>query len=109
MGPVQWVNKEEQPETHHRQKMTENRAARGCGNYVVSNGDSEGRHEETNCVVNPEATERCAPRSRNDLGHKIPHRIGKHREDNAAADVPATDVQIGEPGLKKWEDKLEDH
>src|SRR5882724_3168332 len=89
--------------------MTEDRAARGCGDNVVSNGGGKGRHEETNSVVNPKTAERCAPRTGNELGYKIPDRIGKHREDNAADSVPGTDVQIGEPGPKKWQDKLEDH
>src|SRR2546430_14514874 len=39
----------------------------------------------------------------------MPDRIGKHREDNAADNVPSTDIQIGEPSFKKWQDKLEDH
>src|SRR5882762_4822516 len=89
--------------------MTEDRATGGCGDNVVSDGGSKGRHEQTNSVVNPETAERCAPRSRNELGYKIPDRIGKHREDNAADNVPGTDIQIGEPSFKKWQDKLEDH
>ena len=59
--------------------------------------------------MNPETAERCAPRTGNQLGYKIPDRIGKHREDNAADNVPSTDIQIGEPSFKKWQDKLEDH
>src|SRR6266403_4705288 len=89
--------------------MTEDRATGSCGDNVVSDGGSKGRHEETNSVVNPETAERCAPRSRNELGYKIPDRIGKHREDNAADNVPGTDIQIGEQSFKKWQDKLEDH
>src|SRR5260370_10817052 len=109
VGPVQWVNKEEQPEADHRQEMTEDRAARGCGNDVVRDGDSKRRDVEAHSIVNPEAAKRCAPRTGNELRHEIANRIGKHREDNAADDVPGTDIQIGEPSFKKWQDKLEDH
>src|SRR5216684_49503 len=89
--------------------MTEDWTARSCRDYVVSDGGSKGRHEQTNSVVNPETAERCAPRTGNQLGYKIPDRIGKHREDNAADNVPATYIQVGESSFKKWQDKLEDH
>src|SRR6266851_116437 len=109
VGPVQWVNKEEQPEAHHRQKMTEYRAARGCGDYVVSDGDSKRRHEEADGIMNPETAERCAPRAGNELRYKIPDRIGEHCEGDAADNVPSTDIQVGEPSFQEWQDKLEDH
>src|ERR1700704_3508941 len=89
--------------------MTEDRATGGCGDNVVSDGGSKGRHEQTNSVVNPEAAERCAPRTGNELGYKIPDRIGKHRENNAADDVPSADVKICEPSFKEGQDELEDH
>src|SRR6266403_3857674 len=89
--------------------MTEDRATGSCGDNVVSDGGSKGRHEETNSVVNPETAERCAPRSRNELGYKIPDRIGKDGEGNAADNVPGTDIEIGEPSFKKWQDKFEGH
>ena len=40
---------------------------------------------------------------------EIPNRVGKHREDNAADDVPTTDIEIREPSFKEREDKLEGH
>src|SRR3982075_1856013 len=89
--------------------MTEDRATGGCGDYVVSDGGSKGRHEQTNSVVNPETAERCAARTGNQLRYKIPDRIGKHGENNAADNVPGTDIQIGEPSFKKWQDKFEGH
>src|SRR5882672_1953230 len=89
--------------------MTEDRATGGCGDYVVSDGGSKGRHEQTNSVVNPETAERCTPRTGNELRHEIANRIGKHREDNAADNVPTTDIKVGESSFKKWQDKLEDH
>src|SRR5229473_208017 len=89
--------------------MTENRATGGCGDDVVRDGNSKRRHKKTHCIVNPEAAERCAPRTGNELGYKIADRIGKHREDNAADNVPSTDIEVGEPSFKKRQDKLEDH
>src|ERR1700681_1305575 len=89
--------------------MIEDRAARGCGDHVISNGESKWRYEEADSIVNPQSAERCALRARNEFGHEIPDGVGKHREDNAADNVPTTDVQIGEPGFKKWQDKFEDH
>src|SRR6266446_4017571 len=89
--------------------MTEDRATGGCGDNVVSDGGSKGRHEQTNSVVNPEAAKRSAPRPGNELRHEIANRIGKHREDNATDNVPGTDIQVGEPSFKEWQDKLEDH
>src|SRR6266851_190721 len=104
VGPVQWVNKEEQPEAHHRQKMTEYRAARGCGDYVVSDGDSKRRHEEADGIMNPETAERCAPRAGNELRYKIPDRIGEHCEGDAADNVPSTDIQVGEPSFQECQE-----
>src|SRR5258708_7424994 len=89
--------------------MTEDWTARSGRDYVVSDGGSKGRHEQTNSVVNPETAERCAPRTGNQLGYKIPDRIGKHREDKAADNIPGADIQVGEPGFKKRQDKLEDN
>src|SRR5258708_25232060 len=89
--------------------MTEDWTARSCRDYVVSDGGSKGRHEQTNSVVNPETAECCAPRAGNELWYKIPDWIGKHREDNAADNVPGTDIQVGEPSFKEWQDKLENH
>src|SRR5882672_1825899 len=89
--------------------MTEDRSARGGGDDVVGNGEGKRRHIEADRIVNPEAAERCATRTGNELGYKIPDRIGKHREDNAADNVPSTDIKVGEPSFKEWQDKLEDH
>src|ERR1700686_1603116 len=109
MRSIQWVSKEEHPESHHRQKMTEDGSPRGCGNYVVGDGESKRRHEEAYCVVNPEAAECCAARTGNKVRYNVPQGVRKHREDNAANNVPAADIQVGEPSSKKWQDELEDH
>src|SRR2546427_11243535 len=89
--------------------MTEDRTARGSGDHVIGDGNRKRRHEQTNSIVNPEAAERCAPRAWNELRHKIPNRVGKHREDNATDDVPSTDIEVREPSFKERQDKLEDH
>src|SRR3982074_996338 len=89
--------------------MTKDGATSGCGNDVVSDGKGEWRHVEAHGIVNPEAAEGCAPRTGNQLGYKIPDRISKHREDNAADNVPGTDIQVGEPSFEKWQDELKDH
>src|SRR5712664_212984 len=88
--------------------MTEDRTARGSGDNVISDSKSKRRHEETHSIVNPEAAERCALRAGNELRHKIPNRVGEHREDNAAYDVPSTDIEVRETSFKKRQDKLED-
>src|SRR6266481_5799706 len=89
--------------------MTVDRTARGSWNNVVSHSKGKRRYEETHSIVNPESAERRAPRAGNELRHKIPDRVGQHREDNAANDVPSTDVEVREPSFKEWQDKLEDH
>src|SRR5258707_7772864 len=89
--------------------MTEDRAARGSGDDVINNSKGKRRHEETDSIVNPEAAERGAPRAGDELRHKIPDRVRKHREDNAADDVPSTDIEVREPSFKERQDKLEDH
>src|SRR5260221_11726249 len=89
--------------------MTEDRAARGSGDDVINNSKGKRRHEETDSIVNPEAAERGAPRAGDELRHKIPNREGKHRENNAADDVPSTDIEVREPSFKKRQDKLEDN
>src|ERR1700737_4752709 len=88
--------------------MTVDRAARGSGDDVIGDSKGKRRHEETDSIVNPEATERRASRTGNELRHKISNRVGKHREDNAADDVPGTDVEVREPNFKEGQDKLED-
>src|SRR6202035_857704 len=109
MGSIQWVSKEEHPESHHRQEMTEDRAARGCGDHVISNGESQWGHEEADSIVNPQAAEGCAPRPGNKVRDDVPHGVRQHGKDNAANNVPAADIQIREPSSKKWQDELEDH
>src|SRR6266403_3373072 len=89
--------------------MTEDGTARGSGDDVIGDGKGKRRHVETHSIVNPQAAERRAPRTGNELGHKIPDRVRKHCEDNAANDVPGTDVEVREPSFKEWQDKLEDH
>src|SRR5258708_23358203 len=89
--------------------MTEDRTARGSGDDEINDGKGKWRHEETDSIVNPEAAERRASRTRNELRHKIPNRVRKHREDNAADDVPSTDIEVREPSFKERQDKLEDH
>src|SRR5258708_30564850 len=89
--------------------MTGDRTARGSGDDVISDGNGKRRYVETHSIVNPEAAEGCAPRPGNEPRHKIPNRVGKHREDNAADDVPTTDIEIREPSFKEREDKFEDH
>src|SRR5579864_5782657 len=89
--------------------MTEDRAAGGCGNNVVGDGESKRRHEEADSIVNPEAAECCAPRTGDKVRYNVPHGVRKHREDNAADNVPAADIQVREPSSKKWQDELEDH
>src|SRR5260370_28195027 len=89
--------------------MAEDGALRGGGNYVVGDGESKRRHEEADSIVNPEAAECCAPRTGNKVRYNVPHGVRKHREDNAADNVPAAYIQIGEPSSKKWQDELEDH
>src|SRR5216684_8777247 len=109
VSPVQRISEEENPEAHHRQEMTVDRTARGSGDDVIRDGKGKRRHEETHSIVNPEAAEGCAPCTGNKLRHKVPNRVGKHREDNAADDVPAADIEIREPSFKEREDKLESH
>src|SRR6266436_5151272 len=89
--------------------MTGDRTARGSGDDVISDRNGKRRYVETHSIVNPEAAEGCAPRPGNEPRHKIPNRVGKHREDNAADDVPTTDIEIREPSFKERQDKLEDH
>src|SRR5579862_4092154 len=89
--------------------MTEDRAARGGRDHVISNRDRKWRYEEADSIVNPEAAERRSPRPRNQLRYDVPHRVRKHREDNAADDVPTADVKIGEPSSKNWKDEFENH
>src|ERR1700724_505714 len=89
--------------------MTVDRAARGSGDDVIGDSKGKRRHEETDSIVNPEAAERRASRTRNELRHKISNWVGKHREDNAADDVPGTDVEVREPSFKEGQHKLEDH
>src|SRR5882724_4773188 len=89
--------------------MTVNRTASGSGDDVIRDGNGKRGHEETHGIVNPEAAEGGAPRTGNELRHEIANRIGKHGEDNAADDVPPTDIEIREPSFHEWQDKLEDH
>jgi len=89
--------------------MTEDCATDRCGNDVVSDGDREWRDEESYGVVNPKATERCTSRARNKFWHEIADWVREQREDDATDDVPGTDIQVGEPSFKEWQDKLEDH
>src|SRR5258707_13426649 len=89
--------------------MTGDRTARGSGDDVISDRNGKRRYVETHSIVNPEAAEGCAPHPGNEPRHKIPNRVGKHREDNAADDVPTTDIEIREPSFKEREDKFEDH
>src|SRR5216684_7929504 len=109
VSPVQRISEEENPEAHHRQEMTVDRTARGSGDDVISDGKGKRRHEEAHGIVNPEAAEGRALSAGNEFRHKIPHRVGKHREDNSADGVPSTDIKVREPGFKEWQDKLEDH
>src|SRR6267143_2987327 len=102
------MSKEEHPEADQRQEMTKARTARGSGDEVRRDGNGKRRHEEPHGIVNPEAAESCAPGTRNELRDKIPNRVGKHREDNAADDVPAADIEVREPSFKERQDKLED-
>src|ERR1700758_4905623 len=89
--------------------MTGDRKARGSGYNVISDANGKRRYVEPHSMVNPEAAEGCAPRAGNEPRHKIPDRVGKHREDNAADDVPTTDIEIRQPSFKEREDKFEDH
>src|SRR5579864_5516976 len=89
--------------------MTVDRSARGSRDHVISNGESKWRYEEADSIVNPQAAECCAPRPGNKIRYNVPHGVRKHREDNAANNVPAADVQVGESSSKKWQDELEDH
>src|SRR5258706_6595897 len=89
--------------------MTGDRTARGSGDDVISDRNRKRCYVETHSIVNPEAAEGCAPRAGNEPRHKIPNRIGKHREDNAADDVPSADIEIREPSFKERQDKLEGH
>src|ERR1700687_5656453 len=109
VGPVQGVNEEEQPEADHGQEMTEDGATGPGGNHVVCDGDGEWRDVEAAGVVYPKATERGASRARNQGRQEIADRVGKQREDDAADDVPRTDIQVGEPSFQEWQDELEDH
>src|ERR1700730_18428409 len=109
VGSVQGVNEEEQPEADHRKEMTEDGATGGGRNHVVRDGDSEWGDVEADGIVNPKATERSASRARNQCRHEIADRVGGQSEDDAADDVPRTDVQVGEPSLQEWQDELEDH
>src|ERR1700739_2495143 len=89
--------------------MTVDRAACGSGDDVIRDGNGKRGHEETHGIVNPEAAEGCAPRTGNEFRYKITDRVGEHREDNAANNVPAADVEIREAGLNERQDKLENH
>src|SRR6266436_1846581 len=106
MGPVQWVNEEEHPEADHGKKMTEDRPTDRCRNDVVSDGDGERGDEEAYGIVNPKPTERGASRAGNKFRHEIADRVGEQREDDATDDVPSTDIQVGQPSFKEWQDKL---
>src|SRR5579864_8209064 len=89
--------------------MTVDRTARGSRDDVVSDGDSKRRHEQADSIVNPEPAECCAPRTGDKVRYDVPHGVRKHREDNAADNVPAADIQVRGPSSKKWQDELEDH
>src|ERR1700728_4540629 len=89
--------------------MTEDGASGGCGDHVISNRQSKRRYKQADGIVNPEAAEGCTPRTGNKLRYNIAYWVGKHREDNAADDVPGAHIQIGEPSSKKWQDELEEH
>src|ERR1700732_3393550 len=105
MGSIQWVSEEEHAESHHRQKMTEDRASRSCGDHVVGDGESKWRYKEADSIVNPETAECSPPRTGNKVSYNVSHRVRQHREDNAADNVPAADIQIREPSSKKWQNE----
>ena len=109
VSSIQGVNEEEQPEPHHGEEVAEDGTARGRGNHVIGDGERKGRHVQADSVVNPETTEGCASRTGNQFGHKVPDRVGKHREDDAADDVPRADIEVREPGPEERQDELEDH
>src|SRR5438445_4184209 len=89
--------------------MTGDRTARGSGDDVISDRNGKRRYVETHSIVNPQAAEGRAPRAGNEPRHKIPNRVGKHREDNAADDVPSADIEIRKTSFEERQDKLEGH
>src|ERR1700746_3615150 len=89
--------------------MAEDRAARSCGDHVISDREREGRHIQAYGIVNPQAAEGCTSRAGNKLGHNVSHRVGQHGEDDAANDVPRGDVEVRKRGFKEGQDELESH
>ncbi len=107
MNTIQWIEKEQPPEAHHRQKMAIYRPP-GTGRYYeVENGQSQWSNKQSDCIVNPQPTERRSGGSRDHFGDNIAHRVGQQGKDQSTNYVPAGNVQIFESPTEKCGKELD--